>query len=58
LARIHISIVKKEAFIPAFQQAYNCTITKANILSSFRATGLVPYNPDAVLSKLDVQLRT
>jgi hypothetical protein len=31
--------------------------SKANILSSFRATGLVPNNPLAVLSRLDVKLR-
>ena len=29
-----------------------------NTCAGFRGAGLVPYNPDAVLSKLDVQLRT
>ncbi|KAJ8110064.1 hypothetical protein OPT61_g6991 [Boeremia exigua] len=29
-----------------------------NICSAFRGAGLVPYQPEAVLSKLDVQLRT
>jgi hypothetical protein len=31
---------------------------KSNILSSFRATGLVPINPEAVLSRLEVKPRT
>ena len=37
---------------------YNKAISKSNILSSFRATGLVPLNPEAVLSRLEVKPRT
>ena len=33
-------------------------MTKDNIKTGFRGDGLVPYNLQAVLSKLDVQLRT
>ena len=33
-------------------------MTTANIQNSFAATGIVPYNPERVLSKLHIQLRT
>jgi hypothetical protein len=33
-------------------------MTPENIIAGFRGTGLVPYDPEAVLSKLDVKLRT
>ena len=29
-----------------------------NAIAGFRGAGLMPFNPDAVLSKLDVKLRT
>ena len=32
--------------------------TAENVRAGFRGAGLVPHNPDAVLSKLDVRLRT
>ena len=50
--------VKKETFLPAFYIAFSSAITKENILASFRGAGLVPHDPERVLSKLDVVLRT
>jgi hypothetical protein len=44
--------------LPAFKAAFDRSFTPANIRSAFRGAGLVPLYPDAVLSKLDVQLRT
>jgi hypothetical protein len=38
--------------------AYERTITKKNIEGGFRGSGLIPFNPEAVISKLDVKLRT
>ena len=58
LVRDHINHITKIEFLPAFYAAYNQSITKENICSSFRGAGLVPYNAEAVLSKLDVKLRT
>jgi DDE superfamily endonuclease/Psq-like protein len=58
LVRNHIHHVTKLEFLPAFKAAYQASITEANIRSGFRGAGLVPFNPDAVLSKLDVRLRT
>jgi hypothetical protein len=50
-------IIKKD-FLPAFKAAYDNAITEKNIISSFRGAGLVPINKNAVLSKLDVRIRT
>jgi hypothetical protein len=58
LIRNHINHVTKLEFLPAVKAAYDRSFTPANIRSAFQGAGLVPYQPDAVLSKLDVQLRT
>jgi hypothetical protein len=58
LARSRIHHINKETFLPAFKAAYKKTFTLENVRAGFRGAGLVPYDPEAVLSKLDVQLRT
>jgi hypothetical protein len=58
LARSRIHYINKDTFLPAFRTAFEKTFTQENVCAGFRGAGLVPYNPDAVLSKLDVQLRT
>ncbi len=58
LADSHIHHIDKKAFLAAFKPVFNKAFSKKNILSSFRATGLVPHNPDVVLSRLEVQPRT
>ena len=58
LIRNHINHITKLKFLPAFKAAFFKAITKDNILGSFRGTGLVPYNPEAVLSQLEIRLRT
>jgi hypothetical protein len=58
LADSHINHVDKKAFLATFLGVYNKAISKINILSSFQATGLVPLDPEAVLSKLEVKPRT
>ena len=58
MARYGTKQIKKEAFLLAFKAAFEKAITKENICASFRGAGLVPYNPEAVMSKLDVVLRT
>jgi hypothetical protein len=50
-------ITKLES-LPAFKAAFERSFTAANICSAFQGAGLVPFQPDVVLSKLDVQLRT
>jgi hypothetical protein len=58
LARSRIYHINKDTFLPAFRAAFEKTFTAENFRAGFRGAGLVPYDPDAVLSKLDVRLRT
>jgi hypothetical protein len=58
LARNHVHHISKETFLPAFKAAYEQTFTEDNARAGFRGAGLVPFNLEAVLSKLDVRLRT
>jgi DNA-binding Lrp family transcriptional regulator len=58
LVRTRITHVSKEAFIPAFVEAFKATITKKNIQGGFRGAGLVPYDPEIVISQLDIRLST
>jgi hypothetical protein len=58
LMRNGINHITKLEFLPAFRAAYDASITPDNIRGGFRGAGLVPDNPEAVLLKLDVKLRT
>jgi hypothetical protein len=48
----------KVEFLPAYYIAHRRSIIKENICAGFQAAGLVPYNPEAVLLRLDVKLYT
>lgn len=56
--RAYINSISKVEFFLAFHAAYKRSITISNILGGFRGAGLIPYDPQAVISKLDVKLRT
>ena len=58
LANSHINHIDKLAFLSAFQAVYQQVFSPTNIQSGFRATGLVPLDPGAVLSKLEIKPRT
>ncbi|KAF5724953.1 Fot5 transposase [Fusarium mundagurra] len=58
LIRRSITYISKTEFFPAFYNAFQAAITKENIKGGFRGAGLVPFDPEYVISKLDVQLRT
>ncbi|EGU82006.1 hypothetical protein FOXB_07480, partial [Fusarium oxysporum f. sp. conglutinans Fo5176] len=58
LIRCSITRVSKTEFFPAFYAAFQATMTEKNIQAAFRGAGIVPFDPECVLSKLDVQLRT
>src|SRR6478609_12247019 len=58
LIRRSITHISKTEFFPAFYTAFQLTMTELNIKGGFRGAGLVPFNPEYVVSKLDVQLRT
>src|SRR6516225_12444355 len=55
---VYINHVSKLEFLCAFRQAFFTSITERNIQGGFAGAGLVPHDPERVLSKLDVKLRT
>jgi hypothetical protein len=56
--KAHINHITKVEFLMAFKQAYQQSITVANGQAGFRGAGLIPFDPQVVISKLDVKLRT
>jgi hypothetical protein len=58
LARSCIYYINKETFLLAFKEAYKKTFTLENVRAGFQGARLVLYNLEAVLLKLDMQLRT
>ena len=56
--RVGINHIDKLEFLEAYPQARSEAFKPETIQNSFAAAGLVPYNPDRVLSQLDIQLRT
>jgi hypothetical protein len=57
LIRQGINHITKIEFLPCFKAAFKSDITNSNIQGSFRGAGLVPFDPEVVISKLDVKLR-
>ena len=58
LIRNHINHITKLKFLPAFKAAFKNAITKENIRGGFRGAGLIPDNSEAVLSQLEIRIRT
>lgn len=58
LSRNHVTHISKLEFFSAFHSAYVATATRMNIAGGFRGAGLIPHDPEAVISKLDIKLRT
>jgi DDE superfamily endonuclease len=58
MMRMQITHITKDDFFAAFLEAFNASITEKNIQAGFRATGLVPYDPESVISRLDPKLVT
>jgi hypothetical protein len=56
--RCSIAYISKTEFFPAFYAAFQATITEKNIKGVFRGAGLAPFNPESVISKLDMRLWT
>jgi len=52
------SHISKEDFFPAFFAAFKQSMTVKNIQGGFKGAGVMPHDPEAVLSKLDVRLKT
>jgi len=58
LMRMHINHVSKLEFLCSFREAFFTSITERTIQGGFAGAGLMPYDLEKVLSKLDVKLRT
>jgi hypothetical protein len=58
LMRNRITHITKLEFLPCFIRAYNAAITPSNIQGGFRGAGFVPFDPERVITALDMQLRT
>jgi len=56
--RMHINHVSKVEFLCGFREAFFASMIEKNIQGGFTGAGLIPYDPERVLSKLDVKLRT
>jgi hypothetical protein len=58
MMRASITHITKEDFFPAFLAAHQATMTCDNIQGGFRGAGLVPFDPEEVISQLDIRLKT
>jgi hypothetical protein len=52
--RLGYNYIDKFGFLKAYPAAHKEVFTMENIQSGFRATGIVPFNPNAVLDKLNI----
>ena len=50
--------VTKEDFIAVFRAAFQVSLTESNIQGGFKGAELVPFDPEEVISTLDIRLRT
>ena len=54
----HVNHITKTEFLIAFHAAHVAAMTPQNIQGGFKGAGLVPFDPECVISKLDVKLGT
>jgi hypothetical protein len=53
-----INHIDKDEFLTIYSRVRTEALNEKNIQSGFRATGLVPYDPEQVLSRLNTQMKT
>ncbi|KAL1960690.1 hypothetical protein VTO42DRAFT_6520 [Malbranchea cinnamomea] len=53
-----INHIDRDEFFSLYSSIRTAALTERNIKSGFRATGLVPYDPEQVLSRLNTQVHT
>ncbi len=58
MMRNHITHITKPDFFLAFYNAFHATFSPENVRGGFRGAGLVPLDPQKVISQLDIKLRT
>jgi hypothetical protein len=58
LMQAGVNHIDKDDFLNSYKTAHTQAFNSRNIYSNFTAAGLVPYSPERVLSRLNVELRT
>jgi hypothetical protein len=58
MIRAHILHITKDDFFPAFHTAFKETMTESNIQGGFRGAGILPLDPEKVISALDLKFKT
>src|ERR1700722_654656 len=58
MMRAHIVYITKDDFFPAFHAAFNIAMTESNIRGGFQGARLLPFDPESVISTLDLKLKT
>jgi hypothetical protein len=58
LMRISLIRIFKENFFSAFKNAFFKVFGQANVQLGFRGAGLVSCNPETIIAKLNIKLRT
>jgi hypothetical protein len=58
LIRVYISYITKVEFFAAFKNAFMASFSKANVWEGFRETGLILFNSETVIFKLDIAFYT
>jgi len=56
--RMNIIYISKLEFLCAFREAFFASIIEKNIQGGFAGAGFVLYDPERVIFKLDVRIRT
>ncbi len=56
--RSYINYIIKPDFFVCFHTTFFVTFDEKNIRANFRGTGLIPFNPETMISKLDIKLYT
>ena len=54
LIHAYITYISKEDFFLAFYNAFCMAIIESNIRGGFQGSGLIPYNPDYIISQLNI----
>ena len=54
--RISIIYISKLEFLCVFREAFFASIIEKNIQGGFAGAGLIPYDLEGVISKLDVRI--
>jgi hypothetical protein len=55
---VGVNYIDKQDFLPLYQQAWLEALNEQNIRSRFAAIGIIPFNPDWVLSLVYAQFKT